>query len=90
LGLIGDYEFAAVEEPFASGDRFAAFTDGLFEAADPAGEEFGIERLAQALGRSAHLPLGEALDAVMTAVAAFSGGSFGDDVCVIAADLKTA
>jgi serine phosphatase RsbU (regulator of sigma subunit) len=88
LGLIDDYEFAAVEEPFSEGDRIAVFTDGLFEAIDSAGEEFGMERLAQSLGRSAHLPLGEGLDAVMTAVAAFSGGNFGDDVCIIAAELE--
>jgi phosphoserine phosphatase RsbU/P len=87
LGLIDDFEFATVEEPFSRGDRIALFTDGIFEAANPAGEEFGPERLAQSLSRCASLPLGEGLDAVLREVADFSGGSFADDVCIIAAEL---
>lgn len=37
LGLMDDFEFQTVEEPFAAGDRLALFTDGLFEAANPSG-----------------------------------------------------
>jgi sigma-B regulation protein RsbU (phosphoserine phosphatase) len=88
LGLIDDYEFATVEEPFTEGDRLALFTDGIFEAADPAGEEFGHERLARALARYAELPLGEGLDGVLREVAEFSGCDFADDVCIIAAELN--
>jgi phosphoserine phosphatase RsbU/P len=88
LGLIDDFEFATVEEPFSEGDRLALFTDGLFEAANSAGEEFGPERLAEALARGAGLPMGEGLDLVLREVADFSGGSFADDVCIVAAELN--
>jgi sigma-B regulation protein RsbU (phosphoserine phosphatase) len=88
LGLIDDFEFATVEEPFSSGDRLALFTDGIFEAVDPGGAEFGPERLAQALARWADLPLSEGLDALLREVVDFSGGRFDDDVCIIAAELN--
>jgi sigma-B regulation protein RsbU (phosphoserine phosphatase) len=40
------------------GDVLAAFTDGLVEARNPAGEEFGEARIIQSLRESAHLPAG--------------------------------
>jgi serine phosphatase RsbU (regulator of sigma subunit) len=88
LGLIDDFEFKAVEESFAAGDRLALFTDGIFEAANPDGEEFGLHRLEQILARVGGLPLNDALDAVFQEVAHFSGGAFADDVCVIAAEVN--
>jgi sigma-B regulation protein RsbU (phosphoserine phosphatase) len=89
LGLIEDFEYAMVEEPFSNGDRLALFTDGLFEAANSEGEEFGPERLAKTLARGAGLPLGEGLDLVLREVAEFSGGNFADDVCIVAAEMNT-
>jgi sigma-B regulation protein RsbU (phosphoserine phosphatase) len=86
--LIDDFEFSTVEETFSSGDRLALFTDGTYEAANTAGEEFGPERLAQAFSRGAALPLGEGLDFVLREVSEFSGGIFTDDVCVVAAELN--
>jgi sigma-B regulation protein RsbU (phosphoserine phosphatase) len=88
LGLIDDFEFPTIEEPFAAGDRLALFTDGIFEAANSAGEEFGPDRLAAALARFAELPLSEGLDGVLREVAEFSGAEFTDDVCIIAAELN--
>ncbi len=37
------------------GDTFVLYTDGLVETRDAAGEEYGYERLAEALGRHSHL-----------------------------------
>ncbi len=42
LGLIDTFTFTTVEEGFGPGDRLVLFTDGVFEAANPADEEFGV------------------------------------------------
>jgi sigma-B regulation protein RsbU (phosphoserine phosphatase) len=89
LGLIDDFEFTTVEESFSDGDRLAVFTDGVVEASNSDGGEFGTERLAQSLARGAGLPLSEGLDLVLREVAEFSGGSFADDVCIVAAELNS-
>jgi serine phosphatase RsbU (regulator of sigma subunit)/CBS domain-containing protein len=88
LGLMDDFEFETVTASFASGDRLALFTDGLFEAANPAGEEFGLQRLGQVLAGVADRPLGEALDTVLREVTHFSDGAFADDVCIIATEVN--
>ena len=91
LGLMDDFEFAAVEETFVAGDRLALFTDGVFEAANAGGEEFGPERLAEALRHGAGLPLDGALAVLLGEVTEFCGGAtFADDVCVVAAEVTGA
>jgi sigma-B regulation protein RsbU (phosphoserine phosphatase) len=87
LGLLDDAQYAFVEEEFVPGDRLALFTDGLFEAADSRGEEFGPDRLIEAFERNARGTLGDVLEGVLTAVSRFCGERFGDDVCLIAAEL---
>jgi sigma-B regulation protein RsbU (phosphoserine phosphatase) len=88
LGLIDDAEYTTVDEAFSEGDRLALFTDGLFEAADGQGAEFGPDRLIEAFERHADLDLGDGLDAVLADVARFSGDRFGDDVCLVGAELN--
>jgi sigma-B regulation protein RsbU (phosphoserine phosphatase) len=55
LGLFRDAEYEDAELHLESGDVLVAFTDGLIEARDPRGEEFGEERVMRELKRSAHL-----------------------------------
>jgi sigma-B regulation protein RsbU (phosphoserine phosphatase) len=88
LGLVDDFEFATVEEDFGAGDRLVLFTDGVFEAANPAGEEFGPERLAREIERGAALPLDGSVQTLLNEVGKFCAGApFTDDVCVIAAEI---
>lgn len=87
LGLIDEFEFFTSEEPFCEGDRIVLFTDGLFEAANVAGEEFGLTRLATAVAGNSPAALDAALTALMAGVSDFCGGApFADDLCVIAAE----
>ena len=89
LGLMDDFVFVRCEEPFGPGDRVLIFTDGLVEAADPAGEEFGHHRLANALARLAGQELEVSLESVMTELKAFARtDTFADDVCVVVAELS--
>ncbi len=48
----------------APGDLIALYTDGINEACNIAGEEFGRERLVEAFARCSGLPLGEILKRV--------------------------
>lgn len=89
LGLMDDFEFGTIEEPFTAGDRLIIFTDGLFEATNPAGEEFGPARLAAAVTKTAAQELDASLTELMAEVSAFCDGApFADDICVVAATLQ--
>jgi serine phosphatase RsbU (regulator of sigma subunit) len=52
LGLFSDAEYEEAEVEVRPGDLFVAFTDGVTEARDAAGEEFGEERLKHVLRRA--------------------------------------
>ena len=70
------------------GDWVLLFTDGIEEAANNAGVEFGVPGLTAALQVNLGRPAGEVLDEVLAEVARFAdGASFADDVCLVAAEL---
>lgn len=68
IGLLENciYEHSTIE--LRRGDVLVAYTDGLSEARNPAGEEFGDERLAQLLLDHAELPAAEMRDQVISHV----------------------
>jgi serine phosphatase RsbU (regulator of sigma subunit) len=49
MGPFPDATYANMSVPFRRGDRLLLYTDGITEAHDIAGEEFGRERLRQFL-----------------------------------------
>jgi sigma-B regulation protein RsbU (phosphoserine phosphatase) len=55
IGLFREVEYEDDELLFESGDVLVAFTDGLIEARNPQGQEFGEERLIRLLAKSTHL-----------------------------------
>ena len=58
IGLADDaYEERSVR--LAAGDRLYLYSDGVPEAMDPAGEQFGDARLLEAIGRGRSEPLRE-------------------------------
>jgi sigma-B regulation protein RsbU (phosphoserine phosphatase) len=57
IGVVTDYRFNLLETRFHPGDMLFAFTDGALDSQNPAGEQFGRERLmavSQQNGGSAH------------------------------------
>lgn len=82
LGLLGDAAYETARFPFGAGDTLLLFTDGVLEAADAAGTEFGPERLAAVLGRCGDAP--DPTEAVVEAARRHGAGRFADDVCVVA------
>ncbi|MDD5564775.1 MAG: SpoIIE family protein phosphatase [Thermoanaerobaculaceae bacterium] len=69
----------------APGDRLYLFTDGITEAAGLSDEQFGFERLTEALCASRADPLQASVDALVGRVEAWCGESgVADDVSVLA------
>lgn len=72
LGLFRDVEFEDAELKLESGDVLAAFTDGLIEACNPQGEEFGEDRVIQTLIHNAHLSAAEIEQQILRTVKAWT------------------
>jgi sigma-B regulation protein RsbU (phosphoserine phosphatase) len=79
LGLFCDVEYEDVELKLESGDVLVAFTDGLIEARNPGGEEFGEERTKQILIRNAHLSAAEIEQQMLRAVNAWTNAAEQED-----------
>lgn len=68
------------------GDVLILFSDGVTEAANPADDEFGEERLAALVARMRDRPAEEIVDAIHTAVTEFTQGApAADDITVVVA-----
>jgi len=62
------------------GDLVVLYTDGITEAANPKGDEFGLDRLQEVVRKYSHEPLVALAVAIETAVEVFVDGTpFGDD-----------
>jgi len=87
MGVFADAAFKQAELPLQPGDRLLFYTDGITEAPNADGEEFGEERL-EAAGRTAPDRSAEAMkEYVLAELAAFTGGAFADDATLIVVEL---
>lgn len=76
LGVIPDASFDVLQRvELAPGDTIALLTDGFYEAANPARDQFGEERVAQLLHEARQAPAAEQIAALHTAVSEFVGGA---------------
>ena len=76
--VLGLFDWASYETGRATlepGDRLVLFTDGVLEALDKSGEEFGEERLHALLKEHVVRPASEILDKLNDAVLQFSAGA---------------
>jgi sigma-B regulation protein RsbU (phosphoserine phosphatase) len=69
------------------GDAVVAYTDGVTEATNAAGEEWGIERLCRIAGRCAGEDSEQIIDAIFSAVDRFTRGRQNDDATVVVLQL---
>ena len=83
LGLILDAEFRSERLRLSAGDRLLLYTDGVTEAGNDAGEEFGVERLTSLMERQSEQPLPEQFGSIMDSVRGHAGGNFGDDATLL-------
>jgi phosphoserine phosphatase RsbU/P len=77
--------YSSAEHPIEPGDRILLYTDGLLEAADTAGEEFGPERLSALLQDGAHLNAEEAADHIISSLKTWAR-SQNDDLTLLICD----
>jgi serine phosphatase RsbU (regulator of sigma subunit) len=85
LGLFQDWECSIGERRLGAGDVMALYTDGVTESFDANGDEFGEERLVEALRRRSALAPKTALDAIVEDVRRFSPHEQHDDITLIVA-----
>ncbi|MBL8231881.1 MAG: SpoIIE family protein phosphatase [Bryobacterales bacterium] len=84
LGLRRNSAFVSAEQPFTSGDLIVLYTDGVTEAVNPQGEEFGEQRLASALLRLRQSSAAALRDALIQEVDLFVAGAPQHDDITIA------
>jgi serine phosphatase RsbU (regulator of sigma subunit) len=86
LGFMPGSDFVSVESELAPGDLVLLYTDGVIEAPNADGEEFGEDRLLELLRACAGAAAETVLDRVFAAVARHRGEQVkgGDDVTVVA------
>jgi sigma-B regulation protein RsbU (phosphoserine phosphatase) len=80
LGLSPDWQFHDRGMQLSRGDRLLLYTDGLSEAADEEGNEFGEERIRDALVAAAPARGSQVLDRIVADASSHCGGQFADDV----------
>jgi len=83
LGVYTDSSYCQAEVQLQHGDRLVLFTDGLTEARDDSGEEFGEERLLELLSAHRALNAEELQAVILNSVRAFCGNDFHDDAALM-------
>jgi serine phosphatase RsbU (regulator of sigma subunit) len=73
VGAFPGLAYGAMDYLLAPGETLFCYTDGVTEAANPAGEEFSEQRCLDWLARQDNPPLPAALDALRREVSEFTG-----------------
>jgi serine phosphatase RsbU (regulator of sigma subunit)/predicted enzyme related to lactoylglutathione lyase len=85
LGLFKEWESPTAECELSPGDTLALYTDGVTESFNPDGEEFGEERLVEALKRHREQSARAIVASVVADVQRFSPEEQHDDITLIVA-----
>lgn len=80
------YEEAVVQ--LSPGDLLIAYTDGVTEATNPAGEEWGLERLREAAAKCGSSSAEESASWIFASMEDYSGGRQTDDATVLVARVQ--
>jgi sigma-B regulation protein RsbU (phosphoserine phosphatase) len=83
LGEFPDWSAAQGQINLSPGDRLAFYTDGITEASDADGQEFGETRLADLMSKNRAAGAGELHASLMAEAARFAGGTFTDDATLL-------
>ena len=83
LGVFPEQSYQQHVVQLRSGDFMVLFTDGVTEACNENGEEFGEDRLQELLISGQRLQAAQMREKIMTAVTGFSNGNFDDDVTLM-------
>jgi serine phosphatase RsbU (regulator of sigma subunit) len=86
MGLSPETEYRLQAIELLPGDRLLLFTDGVDEAHDVAGPQFGLERVADMLRSHAELPPVEFVRRLTRAVTDYRAGPLADDATAVCLD----
>lgn len=90
LGILEDSRYERGEVTLEPGDLVALYTDGVTEGANESGQQWGDERLVEALARSDGRPCAEIARAIASAVRDFEGEQGAtDDITLVLARRTT-
>ena len=89
LGVFPDTAYEQAECALEPGDRLIFYTDGITEARDAEGDEFGEERLTESAVRVRATPADDMKDAILRDVTSFTGGRFEDDATLIVVGIES-
>jgi serine phosphatase RsbU (regulator of sigma subunit)/catechol 2,3-dioxygenase-like lactoylglutathione lyase family enzyme len=85
VGLFKDWDCSIGERRLQPGDTLALYTDGVTESFSEAGEEFGEQRLIEAIRRHRQSPVQALLEAIVDDVQQFSLQEQHDDITLVVA-----
>ena len=90
LGLIKGSQYTTGHTVLHPGDALVAYTDGLTEASDPGGNEYGPSRLSASATRHRQLPISAYGEALLADIELFAKGQApGDDCTLVIARTRT-
>jgi sigma-B regulation protein RsbU (phosphoserine phosphatase) len=85
VGLFSSTPYSTARISMSRGDTLFLYTDGVTESRDPAGAEYGVERLQRTMAREASGSASELVTTCRTDVATFRGGApRSDDLTILA------
>jgi serine phosphatase RsbU (regulator of sigma subunit)/predicted enzyme related to lactoylglutathione lyase len=85
IGLFSDFECHVVERQLEAGDILIVYSDGVTEAVDTNGDEFGEHRLLEIARAHRHLSMPLLVEKLVEAARRFSHPEQADDITVVAA-----
>jgi catechol 2,3-dioxygenase-like lactoylglutathione lyase family enzyme len=88
LGMFKEWDCSIGELQLFPGDALALYTDGVSEALNSNGEEFGEQRLADALRQYVRLSSRALLSSLVNEIERFRSGEQQDDVTLIVAQCR--
>jgi serine phosphatase RsbU (regulator of sigma subunit) len=88
VGIFEEWDCSIAECQLAAGDSLALYTDGITESFNDAGEEFGEQRLIEALRRYRDLAPRAVIASIVEEVQRFSPHEQWDDITLIVAKCR--
>jgi len=92
LGPFAGVTYSTLCLSLEKGDRIVLITDGIVEAVDRSGNEFGMHRLREMIKSQQHLPANQFADALLDSLTSWSeraiGASQSDDITLLVIDFK--
>jgi sigma-B regulation protein RsbU (phosphoserine phosphatase) len=88
VGIFPDWAYEEGVVQLYPGDLILAFTDGVIEAVNPAGQQWGVEGLRKAATEGDRQCADDIVQAIFTAMDEFSLGHQTDDATVVVIRVK--